>query len=152
MALWDCYLTPSDWKKGDISWLHGKEKERAEALVGPLWHAREKLWLNQKYLYCHAIAVHPDYQRKGIGELLFKFGANISRQTTLPIYIESTKDAVRLYEKMGSRRLKEKPVHKYEDLWPDQAGGAKEDQDVALFVWIPQNGEANLPSTVELAQ
>jgi GNAT superfamily N-acetyltransferase len=152
MALWDCYLTPSDWRRPEISWLQGQEKERAEALVRPLWDAREKLWLDQKYLYCHVIAVHPNFQRRGIGELLFKFGADIAQQTRLPIYIESSREAERLYEKMDCKRLKEKPVHKSEDLWPDKGEPAREDQDVALFVWIPEYGESNVPRTVELAQ
>ncbi len=53
MALWDVYITPSDWKKGEIGWLQGKERERAEALIGPLWGAREKMWSKERYLYCH---------------------------------------------------------------------------------------------------
>lgn len=53
MALWDVYLTPSDWKKGQIDWLQGEEKERAERLVTPLWNAREKLWDEQRYICKH---------------------------------------------------------------------------------------------------
>lgn len=142
MALWDVYLTPSDWKKGEISWLHGKERKRAEAFIEPLWHAREKLWLNQRYLYCHVMAVHPDFQRRGVGELLFNFGIITARHTGLPMYIESSKEAVRLYEKMQCRRLKETPMHKTEET--------EEYQEVALFVWLPDGGEKGLPSAVEL--
>lgn len=148
MALWDIYLTPSDWKKGEISWLSGKDKERADALINPLWDARAKLWANEKYLYCHVIAVHPKYQRKGVGELLFKAGASIAEQTHLPIYIESSKEARRLYEKVGCWLLKERPVHKSEDL--GMSNGAKEDRDVALYVWTSEDLE-KLPKTIELA-
>ena len=148
MALWDIYLTPSDWTKGEISWLKGEEKARADALISPLWNAREKLWTNEKYLYCHVIAVHPDFQRRGVGELLFKFGQGIAEQTQLPIYIESSKEAVRLYEKMGCKRLEERPVHKSEDLSPGKVNGKKEDCGVALFVWTAQGTE--LPKAVKL--
>lgn len=151
MALWDVYLTPSDWRKGEISWLHGKELDRAEALVMPLWNAREKLWLNERYLYCHVIAVHPEFQRMGVGALLFTFGTNISRQSGLPIYIESSKDAFRLYEKMGCRPLRERPVHRAQDLWPEDASGVQEDREIDLFVWLPENGDGQLPKAVELA-
>jgi len=146
MALWDVYLTPSDWQKGEISWLQGEQKERAEALVRPLWDAREKLWTNERYLYCHVISVHPDYQRRGIGELLFRFGQGVAQQARLPIYIESSDEAVRLYEKMGCRRLKETPVYQSET-----SDGTKEDRDVALFVWVPETGANTLPRTVELS-
>lgn len=151
MALWDIYLTPSDWKKGEITWLQGKERERAEALVSPLWNVREKIWLNKRYLYCHVIAVHPSFQRRGIGEMLFRFGTDIAREAGLPVYIESSKDAERLYEKNGSRRLKEKPIHRSQDLWPEDNGDNGEDREVALFVWIPEGGEKTLPDSAVLA-
>jgi ribosomal protein S18 acetylase RimI-like enzyme len=151
MALWDIYITPSDWKRGEISWLQGKERERAEAFVNPLWDARENLWLNERYLYCHVMAVHPDFQRKGVGELLFRFGMSTAQQTKLPIYIESSKEARRLYEKMGCKRLKERPAHKAKDLTPETAIGTEDDQEVALFVWMPDGEEKRLPKTVELA-
>lgn len=151
MALYDVYIAPSDWKKGEIGWLQGKERERAEALVKPLWDAREKLWLNERYIYCHVMAVHPEYQRKGIGEMIFKYGMSISEQTGLPTYIESSGEGVRLYEKMGSRRLKEKVVHRSEDISPEKTNGAREDQEVPLYVWLPKGGEKRLPKSVELA-
>ncbi|KAG9189121.1 hypothetical protein G6011_05989 [Alternaria panax] len=50
VALCDAYIAPSDWKKGEIGWLEGKERERAEALVRPLWDTREKLRLNERYI------------------------------------------------------------------------------------------------------
>lgn len=151
MALWDVYLTSSDWKKGEVSWLEGEEKERADALISPLWTAREHFWRDEKYLYCHVIAVHPDHQRKGIGELLFNFGRSIAEQTRLPIYIESSREAERLYYKMGCHVLRHRPVHKAEDLWPEKTNGAGEDCDVALFVWVPDNKVMKLPEKVVLA-
>ncbi|KAI8935549.1 hypothetical protein NX059_008119 [Plenodomus lindquistii] len=151
MALWDIYLTPSDWKKSDISWLQGKEKERAEALISPLWNVREQLWANERYLYCHVIAVHPKHQRRGIGELLFKYGIGLAEQAQLPIYVESSKEAQRLYEKMSCRLLKERPVHKSEDLRPEETSSANADHDVALYVWLPSNNVGLLPQKVKLA-
>ena len=151
MALFDVYIAPSDWKRGEIGWLKGKERERAEALVKPLWDAREKLWLNERYVYCHVMAVHPDYQRRGIGELLFKYEMDVCRQTGLPMYIESSKQGIKLYEKMGSRRLKEKLGHRSEDITPEKTSGAREDQELPLYVWLPEDREKSLPKSVELA-
>ncbi|KAF3037840.1 hypothetical protein E8E12_008348 [Didymella heteroderae] len=151
MALLDVYITPSDWKKGEIGWLQGKERERAEALIGPLWDAREKLWSNERYLYCHVIAVHPDTQRKGVGELLVEYGKKVALQANLPIYVESSKAAIRLYEKSGFRWLKERPVHKSEDLHPGQANGDAEDHEIPLLVWIPGGEKRLLPDAVQLA-
>jgi len=151
MALWDVYITPSDWKKGEIGWLQGKERERAEALIGPLWGAREKLWSKERYLYCHVIAVHPESQRKGVGELLVEYGKKMALQANLPVYVESSRDAIRLYEKSGFRWLKERPVHKANDLWPDHVDKDHEDHEIPLLVWIPGGEKRLLPSTVQLA-
>ncbi len=151
MALWDVYITPSDWTKGEIGWLQGKERERAEALIGPLWSARERMWSKERYLYCHVIAVHPDFQRRGIGELLVEYGKKIALQAKLPIYVESSRDAIRLYEKSGFRWLLERPVHKSKDLYPDGTNGDGEDHEVPLLVWIPEGEKTLLPEAVQLA-
>jgi GNAT superfamily N-acetyltransferase len=150
MALWDIYLTPSKWRRGEISWLSGHERERAEKLVSPLWEAREKLWLDQRYLYCHVVAVHPDYQRKGIGQMLMHFGLGVARSANLPVYIESSRDGTRLYEKIGCRRLKNPPRQEQVEKEMDRSGGG-ENTDLALFVWTWDGGDETLPPTVELA-
>ncbi|KAE8837580.1 hypothetical protein PTNB85_04915 [Pyrenophora teres f. teres] len=136
MALFDVYVTPSDWKKGEVVWLQGKERERAESFLLPLWNIREKLWLNERYAYCHVMAVHPDFQRRGVGELIFKFGTAIAQQAGLPLYIESSKKGTRLYEKMGCKKLEEELVCEY-------------GQDTSLFVWVPDG--VSLPIPLKLA-
>lgn len=151
MALWDVYITPSDWTKDEIGWLYGKERERAKALVGPLWAAREKMWSNERYLYCHVIAVHLDFQRRGIGKLLVDYGKKIAAQAKLPIYVESSRDAIGLYEKSGFRWLKERPVHKSDNLWPGKMDGEQEDCEVPLMVWVPGGETRLLPEAVQLA-
>lgn len=151
MALWDVYPTPSDWKKGDVAWLEGKERERAEALVGPLWNVREKLWDKERYIYCHVTAVRPEYQRKGVGKLLTEYGIRVAEQAELPIYVESSKEGLGLYEKLGFRRLTEKIVHKAGVLWVGEETGDKNDYEVPLLVWIPEGQIGNLPKSVELA-
>lgn len=150
MALFDIYLTRSKWRRGEISWLSGQERERAEALVSPLWDAREKFWLNERYIYCHVMAVHPKYQRKGIGKLLMEYGIGIAQQVDLPVYIESSKEGVRLYEKMGCLRVKNSPKDKSGDLATRETNGAPEDPKLALFVWLPKGGEEKLPIAVKV--
>ncbi|RMZ74481.1 Acyl- N-acyltransferase [Pyrenophora seminiperda CCB06] len=136
VALFDVYIAPSDWEKGEISWLAGAERERAEAYIMPLWSMREKLWLNERYVYCHVMAVHPEFQRRGVGELIFKFGMAIAEQAGLPMYIESSKEGRRLYEKMECKRLEDKLV--------DENG-----QEAPLFVWMAEG--VSLPKAVKLA-
>jgi len=147
MALWDIYLTASKWRRGAVSWLSGEERERVEALISPLWDAREKLWLDQKYIYCHVMAVHPDYQRKGIGKLLMGFGIDVAQQVELPIYIESSEEGTRLYEKSGCQRVKQPKSG--ETL--NKGESANDGQDgLSLFVWLPKGSEKRLPKAIEL--
>jgi GNAT superfamily N-acetyltransferase len=152
MALWDIYLTPSKWRRGEISWLSGRERERAEQLIWPLWDARERSWLDQKYLYCHVVAVHPEYQRRGIGQILMEYGIDIAQKVRLPIYIESSRDGMRLYEKIGCRRLKQQPVDKSKTEKPQESNEVEEHGGAVSWVWFPEGGEEILPATVELAQ
>ncbi|KAF3006413.1 hypothetical protein E8E13_000314 [Curvularia kusanoi] len=151
MALWDVYLTSSDWSKPEIGWLQGHEKERAEALISPLWDAREKMWSKERYLYCHVIAVHPDAQRKGVGQVLVDYGKKIASQADLPIYVESSKAAIRLYEKLGFQRLKERPVHESNDLQLGRSDSEEKDHEVPLLVWVPGDKEGLLPDAVQIA-
>lgn len=147
MALWDIYLTTSKWRRGEISWLSGEERERAEALISPLWDRREKLWLDQKYIYCHVMAVHPNHQRKGIGKLLMEFGIGVAQQVELPIYIESSEEGIRLYEKLGCQRVKQPKSGEALNREKSVNGG----QDgLSLFVWLPKESEKRLPKAVEL--
>jgi ribosomal protein S18 acetylase RimI-like enzyme len=140
MALWDIYLTPSDWRKPELSWLQGTERNSAEDLVKPLWDMREKLWLDERYLYCHVVAVHPDYQKKGIGKLLVGYGIEVARQAGLPVYVESSKDGLKLYDKTGFRRLREQAMPK------------EDGSDSATFmVAVPAGEETVLPEAVRLA-
>ncbi len=55
MAIWDVYWrerSEDEWMLSDkgVTWLEGKEKERAEGLLMPLWEKREKLWGGRKYI------------------------------------------------------------------------------------------------------
>jgi ribosomal protein S18 acetylase RimI-like enzyme len=151
MALWDIYLTPSTWRRPEISWLSGEERNRAESLISPLWDAREQLWLDKRYLYCHVIAVHPEYQRRGIGQLLMEYGIGVAQKASLPVYIESSQDGMRLYEKLGCQRVREPRNHGVKDMGQSAVNGFEKGSEVVLFVWVPTGGEGTLPESIKLA-
>jgi GNAT superfamily N-acetyltransferase len=151
MGMWDVYVTPSEYTKGDIEWLDGAEQKRAEALVSPFWMFREKLWAKERYVYCHLTAVHPDYQRRGIGKLLMEYGMKIAEQADLPIYTEASQAAIGLYERIGFRRLKQSIIHKADVLWAGDLKGDGKDHEVPLVVWVPGEKLDLLPKSIELA-
>lgn len=51
------------------------------------------------------MATHPDHQRRGVGRLLMQWGINVAEQIGIPMYLESSKPGLRLYESMGFERL-----------------------------------------------
>jgi hypothetical protein len=57
MALWDVYLgdrLEEEWKNPGVTWLEGKQKQRAEDILNPLWHKKEELWGGRPFVceYC----------------------------------------------------------------------------------------------------
>lgn len=136
------------WRRPAISWLSGHEREHAEALISPLWDAREKFWLNQKYVYCHVVAVHPDYQRKAIGQLLMEYGISIAQKVELPLYVESSPDGIRLYEKMKCQRLI-LDSNSSKDLGTTEKGSVERNSELALFVHVPRGAEKKVPAAIK---
>lgn len=85
---------------------------------------------------CVTMATHPKYQRKGVGRLLVQWGINVAEQLGLPIYLESSKGGVPLYEAVGFETLThETLVHKASTT------GEKEDMEVPLMVKMPSQAK-----------
>jgi GNAT superfamily N-acetyltransferase len=79
------------------------------------------------------LAVDPKHQQRGIGALLMQWGIDIAEKLRVPIYLESTLAAVRLYEKIGFERIKESVVQKPEIT------GLDHDIEVPLFYKMPKS-------------
>ncbi|KAF6820122.1 GNAT family [Colletotrichum plurivorum] len=134
MALGDIYLkerNEEERKNHGATWLEGKERERAEAIMNPLHDIREKLFGGRRYIYTHVIAVDPKHQGKKVGALWCKWGMELSDSLGIPLYFESSPSTYKLYEKMGYETLDEKIVHKAELVDSDT------DDVVPLMVKMP---------------
>ncbi|KAI6091116.1 acyl-CoA N-acyltransferase [Hypoxylon rubiginosum] len=110
MATYDVFWRPgkdNGWEKpAGIPWLEGKEKEKCEAVLRPMWDMRDELFGKEhQYIYLSSMATHPDHQRRGVGRLLMQWGINVAEQIGIPMYLESSKPGLRLYESMGFERL-----------------------------------------------
>ncbi|CAG8362578.1 unnamed protein product [Penicillium salamii] len=117
MATWQVYWrerTNEERQKPWIGWLEGDQRERAEGFLEQLWEKKEKLLGPKKHVYCHTVAVHPEYQGKGVGARLMKWGMDVAEELNLPIYLESTVEGVPLYKKLGFETLSESILFKPE--------------------------------------
>ncbi|KAL4780615.1 acyl-CoA N-acyltransferase [Aspergillus varians] len=61
----------------------------------------------KKRVELSSLVVHPDFQGKGIGKELMKWGLEEAERLGLPLYLESTSAGRPLYEKIGFEPLKE---------------------------------------------
>lgn len=79
-----------------------------------------------------SIAVHPDYQRRGIGRTLLDWGIDQADKLQVPIYTEASKDGFKLFTSYGFEKLDHVSlIHKAEVLGKDN------DEEVPLVVKMP---------------
>ncbi|CCC05503.1 hypothetical protein SMACR_09349 [Sordaria macrospora] len=137
MALCDVFIKPRTKEERaypGIPWLEGEQRERADNVLKPLCEAREKIMGNGSYIYVHAIAVDPKHQGRGAGAMIVKELINLSNDSNLPIYLESSASAEGLYKKMGFVRVPEESarvVHSKSVL------GTETDVEVPLMIKTP---------------
>lgn len=77
------------------------------------------------------MAVHPDYQRQGVGALLMNWSIDAAERLDLPIYVESTVPGRHFYKAMGFESV-EYVIHKAADV------GRKTDDVVPIVVRMPE--------------
>ncbi|KAK3393069.1 hypothetical protein B0H63DRAFT_554508 [Podospora didyma] len=138
MGLCDIFVRPrseEERKNHGVPWLTGERRERAEAVLNPLWEMREHLFAGQPYIYPHVIGVSPKYQGRKAGAALGNWGLDLCERTALPLYFESSPSAVGLYVKLGYELLKETIVHKAAVM------GTDEDIVVPLLVRMPSQAK-----------
>ncbi|KAF4125980.1 Ribosomal protein S18 acetylase RimI [Geosmithia morbida] len=141
MGLWDLYMqerTDEEIKDPGVTWLEGTHKERAERILGPLWKKKIEIMGRRPHIYCHVIAVKQEHQRRGAGRMLTQWGLDLAEQLRLPIYLESSPQAERLYRKLGFFEV-DNVVHEASDL------GKEEDVGIPLMVKMPSTLSMSFP-------
>jgi GNAT superfamily N-acetyltransferase len=77
------------------------------------------------------VVTHKDYQRRGIGVRLVKWGLEQAEAERVPCGVESSFAGMRLYEKVGFRQFDEMRY------------GEKEKETMAVMVWEPSGLEGH---------
>jgi ribosomal protein S18 acetylase RimI-like enzyme len=71
------------------------------------------------------VVTHSDYQRRGVGARLVRWGLEQAEAERVPVGVESSVAGLRLYEKMGFRKFDELRY------------GEREEEAMPLMVWEP---------------
>ncbi|KAI5860446.1 acyl-CoA N-acyltransferase [Durotheca rogersii] len=136
IANWEIFWRPgaeNGWKMPEgMPWLTGKERERSESVIMPVWEIRDQLFSGRRHVYLQTTAVHPDHQRRGAGTLLLRWGMEVADKLELPLYLEATGTGLLLYEHEGFERLTHVRI-----IQKAEATGFETDIEVPLMVRLP---------------
>jgi ribosomal protein S18 acetylase RimI-like enzyme len=92
------YLFPPKWLHRGRCKVYAKAKEACEEIfLGS--NEVDKEW------YLVALAVDPDYQRQGIGQMLVSYGLDLVQKRGEKVYLIATVPGEGLYTKMGFKKL-----------------------------------------------
>lgn len=101
-----------------------EESSRRAALLDLFEHTFDRDIFTEVW-YLENLVVHTDYQRRGIGAHLVKWGLTQAEAESVPCGVESSFAGLRLYEKMGFRKVN------------DMRYGDRERETMAVMVWEP---------------
>ncbi|KAJ5832204.1 acyl-CoA N-acyltransferase [Penicillium riverlandense] len=62
---------------------------------------RMRVMGDKKHFYLDTVATHPDYQRRGAGAMLVKWGCDLADAEGVGAYVDASKDGAPLYAKFG---------------------------------------------------
>ncbi len=101
-----------------------EESSRRAALVDLFEYTFDREIFTEVW-YLENLVVHTDYQRRGVGARLVKWGLDQAEAESVPCGLESSFAGLRLYEKMGFRKVN------------DMRYGDREKETMAVMLWEP---------------
>ncbi|KAK7214813.1 hypothetical protein V2G26_002816 [Clonostachys chloroleuca] len=99
-AKWDLSM-PDERGRRYPPWHADMPGEECDAFFLREEKERERVMGNEKHYYLDTVATHPDYQRRGAGSMLLKWGCDLADENKISAYVDATKDGARLYERFG---------------------------------------------------
>ncbi|KAH8657931.1 acetyltransferase [Xylariales sp. PMI_506] len=78
-----------------------------DVLLEPIKEAKKKIFAKKQYMRLDYLAVHPDYQGRGIGTALCQSGMKEAEKLGLDIFIHAMKAGMGVYTRLGFHVMKE---------------------------------------------
>ncbi|EPE30171.1 Acyl-CoA N-acyltransferases (Nat) [Glarea lozoyensis ATCC 20868] len=86
-------------------WPEGSDAELANHFFGTLVSKRKENMGERKHWYLELLATRPEWQGKGAGSKMLKWGLGKADEEGLEAYLEASPAGKRLYEKMGFKEI-----------------------------------------------
>ncbi|GLA73536.1 hypothetical protein AtubIFM55763_004461 [Aspergillus tubingensis] len=74
-----------------------------DTFFGGLDQARRTIMGSRPHYYLDALITHPDYRRQGAASMLIQWGCDRADQDGIPIWVDSSQEGARIYERFGFR-------------------------------------------------
>ncbi|KAJ5133720.1 acetyltransferase [Penicillium atrosanguineum] len=99
-AKWDLSM-PEERGRRYPPWHEEMPGELCEAFFMKEEANRKRVMGDTRHFYLDTVATHPDYQRRGAGSLLVKWGCDLADAQGVQAYVDASKDGAPLYAKFG---------------------------------------------------
>ncbi|KFY26987.1 hypothetical protein V491_01093 [Pseudogymnoascus sp. VKM F-3775] len=76
-------------------------QEACEDLISGLEKERKRIMGDVRNYYLDTLGTHPDYQRRGAGSMLVKWGCDLADKDGVSAYVDASKKGLPLYKKYG---------------------------------------------------
>jgi len=102
--VYDRIRTKEEWMKEHemfaCDWLPEPQRSWARASMLPLFTGRRRME-GRPYALLMYMCVHPDWQRRGAGKMLMRWGSDRTDELGIPAYLEASPYGVPLYKSCG---------------------------------------------------
>ncbi|CAI7668115.1 unnamed protein product [Penicillium palitans] len=97
---WDLAMPDERGRRFPI-WHADSPYQQCEDFIAELEQSRKRVMGDEKHYYLDTLGTHPDYQRRGAGSMLVKWGCDLADKDGVAAYVDASKEGAPLYQKHG---------------------------------------------------
>ncbi|KFY49809.1 hypothetical protein V495_00460 [Pseudogymnoascus sp. VKM F-4514 (FW-929)] len=99
-AKWDMSM-PDERGRRYPPWADDAPGDECDAFFEREERERKRVMGEQRHYYLDTLATHPDYQRRGCGSMLVKWGCDVADRDGVAAYLDASKAGALLYKRHG---------------------------------------------------
>ncbi|OBT66138.1 hypothetical protein VE03_05140 [Pseudogymnoascus sp. 23342-1-I1] len=99
-GVWDLAM-PEERGRRFPPWHPDSPQQTCDDFITGLESERKRVMGDAKNYYLDTVATHPDYQGRGAGSMLVKWGCELADKNDVAAYVDASKEGAPLYKKYG---------------------------------------------------